>query len=267
MTKAYAPADTAGVDTVVDAGILRVTINRPARMNSVTTASLNAIAEAFEAHAGAPGARAAVLTGAGRAFCTGADLSTVDDLSGPPSSATIDAANRAVAAIRSFPRPVICAVNGPAAGVGVSLALAGDLTVATESSYLLLAFTKIGLMPDGGASALVAASIGRARALKMGLLAERLPASEALAAGLIAEVLADDEFAAGVDALAARLVAGPSDALGATKAAINDATLTELDAAFARERAGQLELLAAADFAEGVDAFLGKRAPVFGTKA
>lgn len=266
MTKAPAPADIAGVDAVVDDGVLRVTINRPARMNSVTMATLNAVAEAFEAHSADPGARAAVLTGAGRAFCTGADLAGAGDLSGPALPGVIDAANRAVAAIRAFPRPVICAVNGPAAGVGVSLALAGDLTVAAESSYLLLAFTKIGLMPDGGASALVAASIGRARALKMALLAERLPASEALAMGLIADVIADDEFAAGIDALAAQLVAGPSDALGATKAAVNDATLTELDAAFARERSGQLALLAAADFAEGVDAFLSKRPAVYASK-
>ena len=257
-------ADVPGVDTEVGEGVLRVTINRQARMNSVTTATLNAIAEAFEAHAVVADVRAAVLTGVGRAFCTGADLSEVGDLSRPPSPATIDAANRAVAAIRSFPRPVLAAVNGPAAGVGVSLALACDLTVATESSYFLLAFTKIGLMPDGGASALVAASIGRARALRMALLAERMPAAEALALGLIAEVLADEDFAAGVDALAAALAAGPADALGATKLAINDATLTELDAAFARERTGQLALIAAADFAEGVDAFLGKRAPVFG---
>lgn len=266
MTKAPAPADISGVETTADDGILRVTINRPARMNAVTTATLNAIAEAFEAHAAIPGTRAAILTGSGAAFCAGADLSAVGDLSGPPMPDTIDAANRAVAAIRALPRPVICAVNGPAAGVGVSLALAGDLTVATESSYLLLAFTKIGLMPDGGASALVAASIGRARALKMALLAQRLPAAEALAVGLIADVLADADFAAGVDALAARLAAGPSDAFGATKGAINDATLTELDAAFARERAGQLELLASPDFAEGVDAFLGKRPARFGPR-
>ncbi|MDT2006739.1 enoyl-CoA hydratase [Rhodococcus opacus] len=256
-------SDLPGVDAAVENGLLRVTLNRPARMNAVTTESLVAVADAFASHAGDPSVRAAVLTGAGRAFCTGADLAT-DPTAGPPSAATIDAANRTAAAIRAFPRPVVGAVNGPVAGVGVSLALACDLTVATESSYLLLAFTKVGLMPDGGATALVAASIGRARALKMALLAERLPAPEAVSAGLIADVYPDDEFANAVEDLTHRLVTGPTGAYRWTKYAVNDATLTELDNAFTRERKGQLELLASADFEEGVAAFLAKRPAVFG---
>ncbi|WP_420751743.1 enoyl-CoA hydratase [Rhodococcus sp. O3] len=255
--------DIPGVDSLVDDGVLRVTINRPARMNAVTTETLEAVAEAFEKHADDASVRVAILTGAGRAFCTGADLSGRESLAGPPSPATIDAANRAVAAIRAFPRPVIGAVNGPAAGVGVSLALACDLTVAAESTYFLLAFTKVGLMPDGGASALVAASIGRARALKMALLAERLPAPEAVAAGLIADAYPDEGYADAIEALAQRIADGPADAFGSTKAAINDATLTELDAAFARERAGQLKLLAAEDFREGATAFMEKRPAVY----
>ena len=256
-------SDIPGVDTTVDDGVLRVTLDRPARMNAVTTETLDAVADAFDKYAGDAEVRAAVLTGAGRAFCTGADLGG-ENVSGPPSSATIDAANRTAATIRAFPRPVIGAVNGPAAGVGVSLALACDLTIATASSYFLLAFTKVGLMPDGGATALVAASVGRARALKMALLAERLPAAEALAAGLIADVVPDDEFAATVDTLARRLADGPSEAFHFTKDAVNDATLFELDNAFARERTGQLDLLAAPDFREGVAAFLEKRPAVFG---
>ncbi|GAA4484337.1 enoyl-CoA hydratase [Rhodococcus olei] len=256
--------DTSEILVDLADGVLRITLNRPARMNSVTAETLNAAADALDKHVGDDAVRVVVLTGAGRAFCTGADLSTIGDLSGPPEPSTIDAANRLVAALRAFPRPVVAAVNGPAAGVGVSLALAADLTVATESSYLLLAFTKIGLMPDGGATALVAASIGRARALKLALLAERLPAAAALEAGLIAGVYPDATFADDVDALVRGLVEGPSEAFAATKSAINDATLGQLDPAFARERGGQLELLAAADFAEGVDAFLNKRAAVFG---
>ncbi len=121
-------------------------------------------------------------------------------------------------------------------------------------------------MPDAGATALVAASVGRARAMKMALLAEKLPAREAAAIGLIAEVCPDDEFTAAVDAVAARLGAGPAEAFHATKDAINDATLGQLDTAFGRERAGQLELLAGTEFAEGVAAFEAKREPVF-TKA
>lgn len=255
--------DIPGVDSLVDAGVLRVTVNRPGRMNAVTTETLEALADTFEKHAGDGAVRVAVLTGAGRAFCTGADLSAVEKTSDSPSPAVIDAANRTVAAIRAFPRPVIGSVNGPAAGVGVSLALACDLTVAKESTYFLLAFTKIGLMPDGGASALVAASIGRARALKMALLAERLPATDAVSAGLIADTYPDADFDQAVEALVQRLADGPADAFGSTKAAINDATLTELDAAFARERAGQLRLLAADDFHEGATAFIEKRPAVY----
>ncbi|MCQ4121598.1 enoyl-CoA hydratase [Rhodococcus tibetensis] len=256
-------SDLPGVDTDVDNGVLRITLNRPARMNAVTTDTLDAVADALEKYSGDAGVRVAVLTGAGRAFCTGADLGG-EKAAGPPSPATIDAANRTVAAVRAFPRPVIGAVNGPAAGVGVSLALACDLTIAAASSYFLLAFTKVGLMPDGGATALVAASIGRARALKMAILAEKLPAAAALTAGLIADVYPDDEFAASVDALARRLADGPSEAFHFTKDAVNDATLTELDSAFARERTGQLVLLAAPDFEEGVAAFQEKRPAVFG---
>ncbi|MFZ2175499.1 MAG: enoyl-CoA hydratase-related protein [Rhodococcus sp. (in: high G+C Gram-positive bacteria)] len=255
--------DNPGVRIAVEGGILRITLDRPQSMNAVTTEALEAIAGAFEKHTGDSSVRVAVLTGAGRAFCTGADLSIARDLDSP-SPDLIDALNRAATAIRAFPRPVIGAVNGPAAGAGASLALACDLTVVTESGYFLLAFTRVGLMPDGGATALVAASIGRARAMKMALLAERLPARDALTAGLVADVYPDEEFRDSVETLAHRLADGPPDALAETKMAINDATLVELDDAFARERKGQLVLLAAADFAEGVAAFKEKRPAVFG---
>lgn len=143
-------------------GVLRIVVNRPARMNALTTETLERLATIFVEHAQSSDVRVAVLEGEGKAFCTGADLADVT-LSGPPSADTIDAANALVQTIREFPFPVVAAVRGPAAGVGVSLALACDLVLAAESSYFLLAFTKVGLMPDGGATALVAASIGRAR--------------------------------------------------------------------------------------------------------
>lgn len=251
------------VYSTLENGVLRVVINRPHRMNALTTESLRDIVTVFGDHAHGGSVRVAVLEGAGRAFCTGADLADAV-LSGPPSADTIDAANDVARAIRSFPAPVIAAVRGPAAGVGVSLALACDLTVAAESSYFLLAFTKVGLMPDGGATALVAASIGRARAMRMALLAEKLPARDALDSGLISQVFPDDTFDDDLAVLLQRLGSGPGKAFQQTKDAINDATLTELDSAFERERAGQISLLASADFAEGVAAFQGKRAAVFG---
>lgn len=253
-----------GVEVSLDNGILRVIINRAERMNAVTTESLEAIADTFEKYAGDSSVQAGILSGSGRAFCTGADLSTMPEFA-EGQAVTLDAANRCVDAIRLFPRPVVAAVNGPALGVGVSLALACDLTVATESSYFLLSFTKVGLMPDGGTTALVAASIGRARAMKMALLAERLTARDALESGLICAVYPDEDFVNGVRTLARRVASGPSEALHATKSAINDATLTELSSALTREKRWQLELLATADYTEGVAAFLEKRAAVFAT--
>lgn len=246
-----------------DRGVLRVVINRPERMNALTTETLERLTAIFVGHAQSSDVCVAVLEGEGRAFCTGADLADVT-LSGPPSAATIDAANALVQAIRQFPFPVVAAVRGPAAGVGVSLALACDLVLAAESSYFLLAFTKVGLMPDGGATALVAASIGRARAMRMALLAERLSAQDAFDSGLISHVCHDDAFAAELADLTQRVVAGSSSAFRFTKNAINDATLTELVGAFARERTGQIDLLGSDDFAEGVAAFQEKRTPVFG---
>lgn len=250
------------VYSIFENGVLRIVINRPDRMNALTTEALQGLSAIFDDHVSGGTVRVAVLEGQGRAFCTGADLAGVTP-SGPPPSDTIDAANDLVEAIRAFPVPVIAAVRGPAAGVGVSLALACDLTLAAESSYFLLAFTKLGLMPDGGATALVAASIGRARAMRMALLAEKLPAQDAFDSGLISAVCPDDTFDDILDELLQQVASGSSKAFQLTKDAINDATLTELDAAFSRERVGQIGLLSGPDFAEGLAAFQGKRAAVF----
>ena len=163
----------------------------------------------------------------------------------------------------ALPKPVVAAVHGPAAGVGVSLALACDVVLASEKAFFLLAFTKIGLMPDGGASALVAAAIGRIRAMRMALLAERLSAAEAHEFGLVSGVYPADDFETEVDRVIAILVAGPAVALRKTKQAINAATLTELDGAFDRESEGQLQLLGSHDFREGTRAFQQRRAAEF----
>ena len=150
----------------------------------------------------------------------------------------LDAANRAVRSIVNLPQPVVAVVQGPAAGVGASLALACDVVLASEKAFFMLAFTKIGLMPDGGASALVAAAVGRIRAMRMALLAERIPAAEAFEGGLVTAVYPADELDAEVDKVIATLVSGPAVALRKTKNAINAATLTELEAALERETAG-----------------------------
>ena len=187
-----------------------------------------------------------------------------DDVSGSGLGTDIIVeANRAIRAIAALPRPVVAVVQGPAAGVGVSLALACDLVLASDKAFFMLAFTKVGLMPDGGASALVAAAIGRIRAMRMALLAERLPASEALAYGLVSAVYPADDFEAEVDRVLAGLLSGPMVAFAKTKEAINAATLTELDPALERELQGQAVLLRSHDFIEGATAFQQRRTPNF----
>jgi enoyl-CoA hydratase len=245
-------------------GVLSVTLNRPESLNSLTQPMLVAIADALDLAAGDPAVRVVRLGGAGRGFSSGAGISEADqNAESHDAEGVLDAANRAVGSIVALPKPVVVVVQGPAAGVGVSLALAGDVVLASDAAFFLLAFTKIGLMPDGGASALVAASIGRARAMRMALLAERLTAADAYAAGLIGGVYPAAELDTEVDKVIAKLRSGPSVALRKTKHAINAATLTELDSAFALEREGQLQLLASNDFREGTRAFQQNRRAEF----
>lgn len=237
-------------------GVRTITWNDPARLNGLTGEMLDIASEAVEQ---APDtARVIVLTGAGRGFSTGARLD------GPISGTEpMDRANRLIRAVVSSPVPVVAAVNGPAAGFGCSVALAADVAVAAESAYFLLPFTSIGLMPDGGATAVVAASIGRARASAMALLGERLPSVDAAAAGLIHRAVADDDFPAEVGRVVDRLARGASVAYRSTKQAIVAATLPHLDDALDRERDLQVRLFDTADFAEGAAAFVQKRPPVF----
>ncbi len=244
-------------------GVLSVTIDRPESLNSLTPRVLDGLADAFERAATDPRVRVARLGGTGRGFSSGAGIGVNETGDGHEPVETLIQANRAVRAIVNLPRPVVAVVQGPTAGVGVSLALACDLVIASEKAFFLLAFTKIGLMPDGGASALVAAAIGRARAMKMALLAERLPASEALSAGLVSAVHPAGELESEANKVIERLLAGPAVAYAKTKQAINGATLSDLDAALARETAGQHVLLNSHDLREGIKAFQEKRDPTF----
>lgn len=244
-------------------GVLSVTIDRPDSLNSLTPAVLAGIAEVFERAATDNRVRVARLGGTGRGFSSGAGIGTGDTGDGHDPMETLIQANRATRAIVNLPRPVVAVVQGPTAGVGVSLALAADLVIASEQAFFLLAFTKIGLMPDGGASALVAAAVGRTRAMRMALLAERITAAEALAWGLISALYPADRLESEAARVIKRLLDGPSVAFAKTKQAINGATLADLDAALARETAGQHILLNSADLREGIKAFQEKRAPSF----
>ena len=246
----------------VEGGALWLTLNRPDVFNALTGEMADDVARLIEEATARDDIRVIVLTGTGPAFSTGADISGADAHEGFDVTA-LDRANRIIRAIVNLDKPVVAAVNGVAAGVGCSAALAADIVVATESAAFLLAFARIGLMPDGGATATVAASIGRARAMRMALLAEPLSAEEAFDAGLVTHVASDAEFEETVATIVRRLAAGPPLAFAATKKAINDATLHRLDDALERERTGQTLLLRTDDVAEGMRAFAEKRMPEF----
>lgn len=250
------------LDVRVDDGALWLTMNRPDVLNAMSPEMSDGIASHVEQAVARDDVRVVVLTGAGDAFSAGADIGG-DDAHEKFDVRALDMANRIIRAIVHLDKPVLAAVNGIAAGVGCSAALASDVIVAKESAGFLLAFARVGLMPDGGASATVAAAIGRARAMRMGLLAEPLSGREAYDAGLITHVAADAEFEDLVAKLVRRLASGPPLAHAATKRAINAATLSHLDDALERERTGQTVLLRTADVAEGMRAFSEHRRPVF----
>jgi enoyl-CoA hydratase len=245
-----------------DDGALWLTLNRPDHFNALTGEMVLGLVEQIRAAVTRDDVRVVVVTGTGPAFSAGADLSGEAPQDNYDASA-VDAANALIRAVLDCDKPVVCGLNGVAAGVGMSAALACDLVVATASAALTLGFTRIGLMPDGGATATVAAAIGRARAMRLALLSDLIGAQEAYDAGLVSHVFADDEYEAGLRRIVRRLASGPPLAQAATKKAVNAATLDRLPDAFQRERAGQAVLLRTADAAEGMKAFNQKRRAEF----
>ncbi len=244
-----------------------VVLNRPDALNAWTRQLGEDMLQAIEHAAQDPQVRAIVFTGAGRAFSSGADLKAGVELTSD-GSADVRGALRAVynpliLRVRTLPKPVIAAVNGPAVGIGCSLALACDLIVAAESAYFLLAFVNIGLGLDGGASMTLPARVGHARASEIAFLGERLSAARALEWGLVNRVVADGELERSASELAGRLAAGPPGSYAAIKRTINDRTydgfaeLLDLEAVVQQDRAESR------DFMEGVTAFTEKRPPEF----
>jgi enoyl-CoA hydratase len=250
------------LEIALDEGALWLTLNRPEQFNALTGEMVIALVQELRGAVARDDVRLVVLTGTGPAFSAGADLGG-DNAQENYDAASVDGANMLIRAITELDKPVVCALNGIAAGVGMSVALACDLVVATESAALTLAFTKIGLMPDGGATATVAASVGRAKAMRLALLSDLLSAQEAYDAGLVSHVFPDDDYAAALAKIVARLSRGAPLAFAATKKAVNAATLGDLAGAFQRERAGQSLLLRTDDAAEGMKAFAEKRRPEF----
>lgn len=252
----------AGLAVAEHEGVLRLQLERPDHFNALTGEMVVGLVGQLHEAGRRDEVRAVLVTGTGAAFSAGADLEG-DDPAAAYDASSVDGAAQMVDAVLGCDKPVVCGLNGIAAGVGMSLALACDLVVAKESAALTLAFSRIGLMPDGGATATVAASVGRARAMRLALLSDVLSAREALDAGLISQVLPDADYDTALDALLRRLAAGPPLAFAATKKAINAATLGGLADAHARELSGQAVLLRTADVTEGMRAFLERRQPRF----
>jgi 2-(1,2-epoxy-1,2-dihydrophenyl)acetyl-CoA isomerase len=244
--------------------VLVLTLNRPDRLNAAPPAMFDELTDAL---ASLGGARAVLFAGAGRAFCSGADVAGGALGSDNPGEATYQALtnhyNRTIAAVADLGVPVVSAVRGPAAGIGCSLALAADFCVAGDTAYFLQAFVNIGLVPDGGASWMLPRLIGKARATEMMMLGERVLAARAYDWGMIHKLVADDALDNEAFALAERLAAGPTVALGLMRRGLAHALEVDYATAMVREAENQRAARGSADSMEGGIAFLQKRKPAF----
>ncbi len=250
-------------------GVARIELNRPESMNAWNRQLGLDLLAAVQAAASDPGVRCVVLTGAGKGFSSGADLKDMQQQEltsdGRPDVYKVltERYHPIITGLRTMEKPVLAAVNGPAVGIGLSLALAADLVVAAERAYFLLAFVNIGLVPDGGSSVFVPDRIGFPRAMELAMLGERLPATKALEWGLVNRVWADDEFVAESEALAERLAAGPTRSYAGSKRQLNAWTQRGLEEQLELEATIQREMAGSSDFVEGVMAFAQKRQASF----
>ncbi len=248
-------------------GVARITLNRPETLNSWNEQLGQDLSAALDRAEQDDAVRAVLITGAGRGFSSGADLGEqrsgaegeVPDLG----QRLLELYNPIIRAVRELPKPVVAAVNGPAAGIGCALALACDLIVAGESAFFLLAFVNIGLVPDGGSTATVPARVGAARAAEMAMLGERVGAAKALEWGLINRVVPDDDLDQATTLLSTHLAHGPTKAYANIKRLLNRTLYPDLAGQLDAEAMAQKEQGQTADFIEGVLAFAEKRPPRF----
>jgi 2-(1,2-epoxy-1,2-dihydrophenyl)acetyl-CoA isomerase len=257
------------VNVGVADGVATLELNRPQTLNAWNHQFGADLLAALEHVAAEDDVRAVLITGAGRGFSSGADLKDVSGgettADGRPDVYTTltERYHPIMRGIRELPKPVVAAVNGPAVGIGCSLALCCDLIIAAESAYFLFAFVNIGLVPDGGSSLFLPSRIGMARASELSMLGERLPAVKALDWGLINRVVADERLRAEGEQLAARLAAGPTRSYAGTKRQLNNWLYARMDEQLELEARIQQEMAGSADFLEGAIAFAQKRAARF----
>lgn len=249
------------IDFTVDAGVATLTLRRPDKLNAFTEQMHAEIRDAMSTVATETDIRCLLLTGTGKGFCAGQDLADLDF------SALSDVLeknyNPLVKSIVNLDKPVICAVNGVAAGAGANLALACDIVIAARSASFIQAFSKIGLVPDAGGTWTLPRVVGAPRAMALAMLGEKVSAEKAADWGMIWEVVDDQDLATHANALATHLAAQPTAALALTKKLLRESFSRSLDDQLALERDFQTAASHTADFREGVDAFLNKRAPHF----
>jgi 2-(1,2-epoxy-1,2-dihydrophenyl)acetyl-CoA isomerase len=250
-----------------DGGAARIELNRPERLNAWNREFGRDLLDAITTVSEDEAVRAVELTGAGRAFSAGADLKAgfTPTPAGHPDVESVlhELYHPIILGLRRMPKPVVAAVNGPAVGIGCSLALASDLIVAARSAYFLLAFVNIGLVPDGGSSVFVPARAGYARAMEMSLLGEKVPAEQALEWGMINRVVDDEQLEGEAGALVERLANGPTRSYAGTKRQINNRVYAGIEEQLNLEASIQQEQAATSDFVEGVAAFVERREAAF----
>jgi 2-(1,2-epoxy-1,2-dihydrophenyl)acetyl-CoA isomerase len=250
------------VDLTTDGGAARILLNRPEALNAWNEQFGLDLRDAVQTVADDKAVRAVLITGAGRGFSSGADLKeqrSGDDGLPDLSQRLKDVYHPIIVGLREMPKPVVAAVNGPAVGIGCSLALAADLILAAESAYFLLAFVNIGLVPDGGSTAFLPARIGYALSAEMAMLGERVPAEQALDWGLVNRVVPDDRLEADAAELLERLASGPTVSYAGSKRLLNRRAYADLEGQLEAEADAQREQGYSKDFIEGVLAFVEKR--------
>lgn len=251
----------------VDGGVMRITLNRPAVLNSFDLAMGRQLQAVLDEAARNAAVRAVLITGAGRAFCAGQDLGSVslDDPASLPDLGNVvrELWNPIVRALRALEKPVVAAVNGVAAGAGANIALACDIVLASKSASFIQAFSKLGIIPDSGGTFLLPRLVGMARATALTFLAEKVPAEQAAAWGMIWKVCEPEALMTEAEALALQLATQPTRGFALTKQALNASMTRDVVAQLDVEEALQREAGKTHDFVEGVKAFLEKRTPEF----